>query len=60
MPVFEYVCTNCENVEKRIAGIDDHTVICDRCGQVSLRKADVESLMASYAPAGCGEAKQNG
>ncbi|MCB2187481.1 MAG: hypothetical protein KQJ78_13755 [Deltaproteobacteria bacterium] len=49
MPAYNYSCTNCGNRETRIAGIDDHTVLCDQCGQVMVRRADVESLLASYA-----------
>lgn len=49
MPAYEYTCTNCAQNEVRITGIDDHTVICDRCGQVMVRQMDVDALLAPYA-----------
>ncbi len=49
MPAYEYTCTNCTEREVRITGIDDHTVICDSCGQVMVRQIDVETLLASYS-----------
>ncbi len=52
MPAYEYTCTSCPTKEVRITGIDDHTVICDACGQVMVRQADLDALLASYvAPA---------
>jgi putative FmdB family regulatory protein len=48
MPVYEYTCTNCNQREIRITGIDDHTVICDQCGQVMVRQMDVDALLAPY------------
>ena len=39
MPAYEYVCSNCEAKEQRIGGLDDHTIICDQCGQVMVRQA---------------------
>ena len=48
MPSYEYVCVNCGTREIRITGIDDHTVICDDCRQVMVRKMDVKSLLDSY------------
>ena len=51
MPVYEYTCTNCNQREIRITGIDDHTVICDQCGQVMVRQMDVDALLAPYAAA---------
>lgn len=51
MPVYEYTCTNCNQREIRITGIDDHTVICDQCGQVMVRQMDVDALLAPYAEA---------
>lgn len=50
MPAYEYTCSNCQAQEVRIAGIDDHTVLCDKCGQVMVRRDDVDSLLASYMP----------
>ncbi len=50
MPAYEYTCTNCQAKEVRITGIDDHTVLCDTCGQVMVRQMDWDALMASYAP----------
>lgn len=49
MPAYEYTCTNCTEREVRITGIDDHTVICDKCGQVMVRQMDVDTLLATYA-----------
>lgn len=51
MPAFEYVCTNCETREVRITGIDDHTALCDGCGQVMVRRVDLDALLASYKTA---------
>lgn len=48
MPAYEYICSNCETREFRIGGLDDHTVICDSCGQVMVRKVDPDTLLASY------------
>lgn len=48
MPAYEYICSSCETGEFRIGGLDDHTVICDQCGQVMVRQADLDSLLASY------------
>ncbi len=48
MPIYEYHCTNCDCREQRIAGVDDHTVICDRCGQLMLRQEDLDTILASY------------
>ena len=49
MPAYDYVCSNCEAREQRIGGLDDHTVICDQCGQVMVRQGDLDSLLASYS-----------
>ncbi|MFH1034550.1 MAG: FmdB family zinc ribbon protein [Pseudomonadota bacterium] len=49
MPAYEYSCTACPEREVRITGIDDHTVICDQCGQVMVRQMDVDTLLASYS-----------
>ena len=51
MPAYEYICSQCETREFRISGLDDHTVICDQCGQVMVRQADLDSLLASYQQA---------
>lgn len=51
MPAYEYHCTNCDNRETRITGIDDHTVLCEKCAQVMVREMDVDSLLASYGQA---------
>lgn len=48
MPAYEYTCTNCQQREVRITGIDDHTVLCDACGQVMMRQMDWDTLVASY------------
>lgn len=49
MPAYEYTCHSCQAREVRIAGIDDHTVICDACGQPMVRDADVATILASYS-----------
>ena len=49
MPAYEYICTSCGVHDIRISGIDDHTAICDQCGQVMMRNVDVDSLLASYS-----------
>ncbi|MFA4904441.1 MAG: hypothetical protein WC600_17040 [Desulfobaccales bacterium] len=37
MPLYEYQCVDCPTVDKRVAGIDDHTAICVQCGGLMLR-----------------------
>lgn len=49
MPAYEYTCRSCQAREVRIAGIDDHTVVCDACGQPMVREVDVATILASYA-----------
>lgn len=48
MPAYEYTCTHCQLREVRITGIDDHTVLCDACGQIMMRQMDWDALVASY------------
>lgn len=38
MPLYSYRCPNCHTIDKRIAGVDDHTAICIKCEGVMLRK----------------------
>ena len=49
MPAYKYTCKHCGSAEMRIAGIDDHTVTCDRCGSHMARHMDFKSLLDSYA-----------
>ncbi|KMY69012.1 hypothetical protein AAU61_05570 [Desulfocarbo indianensis] len=49
MPAYEYTCHSCQAREVRIAGIDDHTVVCSACGQPMVREVDVATVLASYA-----------
>jgi hypothetical protein len=37
MPVYEYRCVYCREADLRVAGLDDHTAICSRCGSLMLR-----------------------
>jgi putative FmdB family regulatory protein len=48
MPAYKYTCKHCGSDETRIAGIDDHTVTCDRCGKPMSRHMDLKSLLDSY------------
>lgn len=48
MPAFDYTCTNCGHDEVRIAGIDDHVVDCEVCGEAMVRSLDLDTVLASY------------
>jgi len=37
MPLYEYLCADCGESDKRIAGVDDHMALCIECGGVMLR-----------------------
>ncbi len=37
MPLYEYQCTDCQARDQRLAGLDDHTALCVRCGSLMLR-----------------------
>jgi len=37
MPVYEYQCVDCGVLDQRVAGLDDQTAICTRCGSLMLR-----------------------
>jgi predicted nucleic acid-binding Zn ribbon protein len=49
MPVYQYQCTdkNCGLKEPVIAGLDDATAICSRCGGLMLR-LDVDLFTPYY------------
>lgn len=46
MPLYEYQCVDCRVQDTRIAGLDDHTALCMRCGGVMLRRD--EDLFGPY------------
>jgi putative FmdB family regulatory protein len=37
MPIYEYQCVDCNELEQRVAGIDDHIALCVQCGGLMLR-----------------------
>jgi len=37
MPLYEYKCVDCGENDHRIAGLDDHTALCAKCGGLMLR-----------------------
>jgi putative FmdB family regulatory protein len=37
MPVYEYQCVDCGEVDQRVGGLDDHAAICALCGSLMLR-----------------------
>jgi putative FmdB family regulatory protein len=37
MPVYEYRCMDCEELDQRVGGLDDRTAICAQCGSMMLR-----------------------
>jgi putative FmdB family regulatory protein len=37
MPIYEYRCVDCGSRDQRVAGLDDHTALCARCGGLMLR-----------------------
>jgi predicted nucleic acid-binding Zn ribbon protein len=49
MPVYEFQCTdeNCGLQEPVIAGLDDATAICSRCGALMLRR-DEDPIIPYY------------
>lgn len=40
MPLYKYQCLACAGLDKRIAGLDDHTAFCVQCGGVMLRREE--------------------
>ena len=40
MPVYSYRCLECGSWDQRVAGLDDDTAICTKCGGLMLRVAD--------------------
>ncbi len=37
MPIYEYQCVDCGWRDQRVAGLDDHTVLCAQCSGLMLR-----------------------
>ncbi len=37
MPVYEYQCVDCGDLDQRVGGLDDQTAICTQCGSLMLR-----------------------
>lgn len=46
MPIYSYQCVDCFRQDSRVAGLDDHTAICSRCGSLMLRLD--EDIFAPY------------
>ncbi|MEW6386158.1 MAG: FmdB family zinc ribbon protein [Thermodesulfobacteriota bacterium] len=40
MPIYGYRCLDCGSWDQRVAGLDDDTAICTKCGGLMLRVAD--------------------
>jgi hypothetical protein len=40
MPPYEFQCVDCGNRDERLAGAEDHMVICAECGGLMLRLED--------------------
>lgn len=53
MPLYEYQCIGCEDRDHRVAGLDDHTARCIRCGGSMLRLD--EDIFQPYWEEGHGE-----
>jgi predicted nucleic acid-binding Zn ribbon protein len=47
MPLYEYRCLDCPCQDKRVAGLDDHTALCIKCGGVMLRQ-DEDVFLAYF------------
>jgi putative FmdB family regulatory protein len=37
MPIYDYKCVDCGGQDQRVAGLDDHTALCTKCGGLMLR-----------------------
>lgn len=37
MPLYAYQCLDCDGIDHRVAGLDDHTALCLRCRGLMLR-----------------------
>ncbi len=48
MPAYKYTCKKCQASEYRVAGISNHTVTCDYCGDEMIRVADRQTILESY------------
>jgi len=48
MPLYEYQCVDCSATEQRVAGVDDHTALCVKCGGLMLRLD--EDVFKDYVP----------
>jgi putative FmdB family regulatory protein len=40
MPIYGYRCLDCGSWDQRVAGLDDDTAICTKCGSLMLRVSD--------------------
>ena len=40
MPIYGYRCLDCGSWDQRVAGLDDDTAMCTKCGGLMLRVAD--------------------
>ena len=47
MPIYEYQCLDCEGRDQRVAGLDDHLVLCPQCGGLMMRLDKVLSARPS-------------
>lgn len=46
MPIYEYQCVDCSDLDQLVAGLDDHTALCTQCGGLMLRLN--EDIFQSY------------
>jgi putative FmdB family regulatory protein len=37
MPLYDYLCVDCGESEKRVASLDDYVALCAKCGGIMLR-----------------------
>ncbi len=48
MPLYTYHCRHCLCEETRVAGIDDHALMCLHCGRDMKRREGFDSLFGAY------------
>ena len=52
MPIYEYLCTDCNSVSEQLVFSDDEVVRCTQCGSGNLRKLLSASSSASGTKSG--------
>ncbi len=59
MPIYEYECADCGYQDQRLAGVNDHVIVCTQCNGVMVRRdLDMfESYFLSLEP-GTGNAAE--